>query len=125
MGLRIEIRARVNPTEEAEKVKRAILNIFPDARFILEGGEMEAEAESIENFAKLLKEQRIRDSARNVLLGNLYGDEVHFELNKQAAYVGRVSFSVGEVALGSIHVVIRGENLREVIERIAPDTRNL
>ncbi len=125
MGLEIEIRTKVYPTEDVEKVRRAILNLFPDVEIEVMGEELVGRAQDIENFAKLLREQRIRDSARAVLLGNLYENEVAFEVSKQAAYVGRVNFSVGNVALGSIRIKIRGENLRELIERIAPNTRNL
>ncbi len=125
MGLRVEIRARVHPTEDEERVRRAILNIFPEANIRAEGEFLVGETTNLENFANLLREQRIRDSARRVLLGNLYGDEVEFEISKQAAFVGKVSFSVGNVALGNIRIRIEGDNLESLIDRIAPDTRAL
>jgi len=125
MGLRVEIRARVHPTEDEERVRRAILNIFPEANIRAEGEFLVGETTNLENFANLLREQRIRDSARRVLLGNLYEDEVEFEISKQAAFVGKVSFSVGNVALGNIRIRIEGDNLESLIDRIAPDTRAL
>ncbi len=123
MGIEIVIEADVNPTEDVEKIKNAILQIFPDARFELLAGEIRAISKSMDNFGKILKEERIRDAARSVLLGNLYQDEIIFSINKQAATMGKISFSVGNVPLGDIRITIRGEGLRDMIERIAPDTR--
>ncbi len=125
MGLEIIIEAEVNPTEDVEKIKNAILSIFPDAKFELLAGEIIARSKSLENFGKILKEERIRDAARSVLLGNLYDDEVVFSINKQVATMGKISFSVGNVPLGDIKITVRGENLRELIDIIAPDTRKL
>jgi predicted RNA binding protein with dsRBD fold (UPF0201 family) len=125
MGIKVEIRARVYPTEDVNKVKRAILNIFPDAILRVEGDFILGETTNLENFAELLKEQRIRDSARRVLLGNFYDDKIEFEISKQAAFVGKVSFSVGNVALGNIKIRVKGDNLEALIDRIAPDTRAL
>ncbi len=123
MGLRITVRTRIYPTESEEKIRSAILSLFPDARIRREGDYIVAEAKSIDNFARLLREQRIRDAARGVFLANLRDDLLEFRINKQVATKGRISFSVGDVPLGDITVVVEGENLRDLIEEIAPDTR--
>ncbi|MCD6382975.1 MAG: hypothetical protein J7L88_00765, partial [Thermoplasmata archaeon] len=47
---RVEIRTRIYPTESLEKVKDAILNIFPDAEFALEGEELVGRAEELDTF---------------------------------------------------------------------------
>lgn len=125
MGLEITIETEINPTEDVEKIKNAILSIFPDARFELLAGEIIARSSSLENFGKILKEERIRDAARSVLLSNLYDDEIVFSINKQVATVGKISFSVGNAPLGDIKITIKGENLKELIDIIAPDTRKL
>lgn len=125
MGLEIIIETEVNPTEDVEKIKNAILSIFPDARFEILAGEIVAKSSSLENFGKILKEERIRDAARSVLLGNLYDDEIVFSINKQVATMGKISFSVGNTPLGDIKITIKGENLRELVDIIAPDTRKL
>ncbi len=125
MGLEITIETEINPTEDVEKIKNAILSIFPDARFEILAGEIIARSSSLENFGKILKEERIRDAARSVLLGNLYDDEIVFSINKQVATVGKISFSVGNAPLGDIKITIKGENLKELIDIIAPDTRKL
>ncbi len=124
MGIKIEIQTEIYPTEDVEKIKRAFLLLFPDVKLSVLPGKLVGEARSMEEFAKVLREERIRDAARAVFLSSLkkYGT-IEFELNKQAATVGKVSFSVGNVPLGNIRVRITGESLDSLIDSVAPDTR--
>ncbi|NPA75351.1 MAG: hypothetical protein GXO25_04640 [Euryarchaeota archaeon] len=123
MGVKIKIRAPVYPTESVEKIKDAILLLFPDAVFEVKESEITATSESIDEFAKILKEMRIRDAARHVFLKNLHGERLEFRINKQVATKGKISFSVGDAPLGDITVVVESPEIRELIEEIAPDTR--
>ncbi len=107
-------------TESAEKVRRAVLNLFPEAR-LEEGESLTGPAGSLDRFAELLQKQRIRDSAREVLLGALRGRHLVFHLNKQAAFAGRVSFSA-HAPLGDICVTVVSDDLRGLIEELAPVT---
>jgi predicted RNA binding protein with dsRBD fold (UPF0201 family) len=45
-------------------------------------------------------------------------------INKQVAYVGKVSFVEGTPPLGGIEIVIEDENLEQLIDIIAPSTSN-
>ncbi len=124
MGVEIEIEAKIYPTESVEKIKEAILKLFPDAQLEILPGKIKGKAQSLEEFGKILKEERIRDAARSVFLSSLKRkQEIYFELNKQAATRGKVNFAVGNVPLGSIKVTIRGDDLLSLIDLIAPDTR--
>ena len=127
MGLVITVEAEVHPTEDIEKIKHAILSLFPDCTFTILAGKIVGESHSIDTFAQILKEERIRDTARSVFLSSLkkHSDEIIFGINKQVATVGKISFSVENVPLGNIIITIKGENLRELIDEIAPDTREL
>ncbi len=122
MGLEIKIETKVNPTENTEKIKNAILSIFPDAECEENEDKLKCQAENIENFAMLLKEQRIRDAARSIFLSHLHDNKIIFWISKQVATVGKVSFSVGEVPLGDIKIELRGDSLPALIDQIAPDT---
>jgi hypothetical protein len=77
-------------------------------------------AASLAAFHRLLREQRILDTARSVMLQGVVGDAVQFRLNKQAATVGRINFPPEEEPLGSIHVEIRGA--ASLIDWLAPRT---
>jgi len=109
--LSAEITAPVNPTESGSKVLKAVLNIFPKA-YVRQGSDnVFASFDSAEGFEKLrmlIRSRRIRASARAVLSKGLRGNLLVFYINKQAAYVGRLSFyEPGEVvALDPITVKV-------------------
>ena len=118
----VRISTRCYPTEDRDKVLRAVANLFPDC--VLIGDELlQGESSSLEEFAELLRRQRIRDSARSVLRRGLRGDSTSFRVNKQVASVGKVSFSEESHPLGDIDVTISDENIMSVIDMIAPNTR--
>jgi len=127
----IHIEAEINPTEDLEKVKRAVENIFGSLEFEVKprrrGSVLIAKAKGINGLTKLynlLRRERIRDAARGVLFDGLSEKSITFYLNKQVAYVGHISFSkpVAESPLGPIKVQIRCDNPRELIEWLAPKT---
>lgn len=123
MGVTVEIEVDVYLTEDPEKIKDAILKLFPDAKLTLLPGKIRGMAYNLDEFGKILREERIRDAARAVFLSSLKNDEIYFELNKQAATKGKISFAVSKVPLGSIKIRIKGDNLLSLIDEIAPDTR--
>ena len=110
----------LRPTESPEKVRRAVLNLFPKAR-LEEGESIRGPAGSLDRFAELLRRQRILDSSREVLLGSIRGRRLVFHLNKQAAFAGRVSFSA-HAPLGDIRVTVVSDDLRGLVRELAPPT---
>ncbi len=129
--LNLHVEAEVNPTESEEKVKTAVANMFGNMTVELKpqrmGNLLTAEAkrrEALENFQAALRRDRVRAAARKFLFANQHGNHVIFFLNKQVAFTGHVSFSqeTGESPLGPIRVVIESENLREIIDWLAPRT---
>ena len=117
---RVVIEAPCRPTEDPARVRQAVLNLFPDAEFE-EDGTVRGTATSLERFAEHLRNQQIRDSTREVLLGCLRGNELVFHLNKQAAFAGRVSFSA-YAPLGDLVVRVEADDLTQVVDRVAPAT---
>lgn len=118
----IFIEARLFPTEVEERVRQAILNIFPDAEIeAVESSDkklLRGRASDIKTLAKRLAEQLIRDAARKVLRKSVVGQELIFHLNKQAALVGKVNFTEGKSVLGDINVRISGEP-QPIIDRLS------
>ncbi|HII06434.1 MAG TPA: hypothetical protein HA349_03710, partial [Methanotrichaceae archaeon] len=108
----IELSASVSvrPTESPEKVAGALEMLFPGLELASSENRIEGRggAEFLSTFHRLLREQRILDTARSVMLHGEVGDSIQFRLNKQAATVGKVSFPPEEEPLGSIHVQIQG-----------------
>ncbi len=129
--INIQVEVEINPTEDQEKVKRAVENILGNAEFEIkqqkQGSLLVAKAEGMDGLTKfynLLRRERIRDATRGVLFGGLSGKSIVFYLNKQVAYVGHVSFSqpTAESPLGPIKVQIQCDSPRELIEWLAPKT---
>ncbi len=100
----------------------ALLNLFPDAE-IEENDVITGTATSLERLAELFRSQRVRTSAREVLLGAIRGDRLVFHLNKQAALSGKASFSA-ESPLGDIRVTVVADNLEEAVNELAPRRRD-
>lgn len=107
-----------HPTESVAKVKMACLKLFPDAEFE-EDDEVTGTAASLERLAELFKAQRIRTSAREALLGAVRDNRLVIHLNKQAAFAGKASFSA-QSSLGDIAVTIIADDLRSVVDEVAP-----
>lgn len=129
--LSIQVEAEVKPTEDVEKVKKAILNLFPDPTMesVVRGDEslLIAKATGEEGLSKLqslLKQERIRDATRKVLFEGVKGGIITFYLNKQAAYVNHISFCKpkAESPLGPIKIEIKCDNPEELIDWLAPRT---
>lgn len=109
------------PTEDKEKVCQAMHNIFPEGE--ITGDEhLTLVCESGEKLRELIWDTQIRDSARSVLLRGRSGESTRFTLNKQAAFMGKISFQDERTALGSISVVIKADNIDEAVDYLAEST---
>ena len=127
----VHVEVEVNPTEDPEKVRSAVENIFGSIEFEVKphgrGSLLIAKAKGIDGLTKLynlLRREGIRDATRGVLFDGLGEKYIVFYLNKQVAYAGHISFSkpVAESPLGPIRVQIRCDKPRELIEWLAPKT---
>jgi predicted RNA binding protein with dsRBD fold (UPF0201 family) len=117
MKLRVE--AEIKPTEDSEKVLKALRNLFPSLNFSQSGRILAGESDdlsSLQTMKELLRKQAIRDAARAHLLSRIFENKLEFMLNKQAAFCGRVNFTDGESPLGPIKVCIETENPKEIVQ---------
>lgn len=106
---------------------RAIENIFPGAQIRLAENELTANVEHLDHFAERLRDQRIRDTARDVMLRSAKSSprdngrsKIKFWLNKQAAFMDRVNFTDSPSVLGDIRVVIECDSPEHLIDMLAP-----
>jgi len=111
--------SRIHLTEDPEKVRSSIENIFPGSKLEMDGLSIFFSTDIVDNFIKVLMEQQIRDTAGMVLERNTKDDTTSFNLNKQAAFMGNVNFADGDSALGDIEVEVP-EGASEFIEMIRP-----
>ena len=107
------IRARLQPTEDPNKVAQAIRNIFGDIEMDTKQGVVSARLEGVDSLnglRSLIARERVRDTVRTVFTRWAEDDLLSFGLNRQAAYAGRFSLNLkGEDAMGPIQVWIEGD----------------
>ena len=135
MTLEVVAVAAVHPTEDQAKVERALLKIFPTGKvqreekpdgavFVSVHG---SGFEFLSNLRILIKQERIRNAARAILLRRLREPGLRFYLNKQAAFMGRVSFCepVGESPHGPINIEVDTEDKQAIVDYLAsPPTQS-
>ena len=120
--MRIVARAPCFPTEDKNKVRQALLNIFPRSEVEEREDELIARTDSGDKLRQIILDHHIRDTARSVMLRGRTGDRSYFRLNKQVAFVGKVSFVEDIPALGAINVEIEDEDLDGAIDLLAEST---
>lgn len=134
--IEVQVCARVNPTEDCEKVSTAIHAIFPGLDLdyqsinaneiynILVG---KTNLKGLLNLHALLRKEAIIDTAHTQFEKNIMADisSTTFILSKFVAFIGRLNFPAEEESLGSIHVTFNANSLFELnrlIEWLAPPT---
>src|SRR4030042_2773752 len=119
------VETEVNPTEDEEKVRAAINNILGNATITVKpeqkGSTLFAEAKGQDSLTKLrniMRNDRVRDASRRLLLKATRGNTIRFFLNKQVAFAGHVSFSeeTSESPLGPIRFTIETDNPQQLVE---------
>ncbi len=129
--MKVEVVTEVRFTEDKRKVLKALENVTkltyveekPTDVGVLLLSHCEGHA-CIEKLRNAIWRQGIQDAARSVISRGVVGDTIVFSINKQAAYVGVVSFVTepGESPLGPITFTVRTSNVRQFIDWIAPRT---
>jgi uncharacterized protein len=119
MKCKMTAKARINPTEDVDKVIKAISNIFEFDE--LEIGDdyilVTGDKESLRNLRESLKSRKIRDTAERMFIKGSEGDKIFFSLSKQAALVSIPNFVDREMsALGEIDVTIETDDVESFIE---------
>lgn len=122
--LSVKLSCPLYPSEDPEKVKAAILNIFPDATLDISNDRIEGTTDNLNKFAAQIRKQEILDTTRALLLKGMRRgtDMTVVHLNKQVAFAGSISFSEERTVLGTIKVTIEDNELEALIQNVAPET---
>ena len=107
MKCKVKVKAKVNPTEDLDKVIESISNMFDyddieiGEDYVLVSGGLE----SLETLKDLLAERKIRDTASRILEKGTTDNKIVFSLSKQVALIGIPNFVDGYLSpLGEIGV---------------------
>jgi len=125
----VRAEAAVEPTEDEKKVERALLKLFPTGRaerrveqdvtvgLVVRGSGLEL----LSGLRSLIRQERIRSTARAIFMRSSQDRVMHIHLNKQAAFMGHVSFCApfGESPHGPISIIIDSDDMQAVIDYLA------
>jgi len=119
----IQIFCQINPSEDPEKIKLAVNNIFPDMELEVSDTQIVGKTNNfsvLSPISKSIHEKNIKNTYQRILKNNNDGDSTWFYLNKQAAFVNSVALcsEANESSLGPIKVVLRSNDIEQVIESI-------
>ena len=123
----VAVTAPVHPTEVTDRVADAVRELFPSADVETQADRVVATGHDLDRFREQLFEQRILDTARKELQRNRTDGGFAFDLKKQAAFNGKVNFSVGNPdELGDIHVevAVTEPSVEEFVAHLAPETED-
>ena len=119
----VEISSKINLTEDPEKVKKSIHNIFPKGNIQQDSDKLflRGNKELLNNFKKTLEKREIISVARLIMDNNIKDNVLTFYISKQTAFVNEINFSEGNSPLGDIQIKIESSNLEEVLNWLAPE----
>lgn len=120
----ISLSAKINPSEDMEKVREALSNIIP-MNYSFDGRMLKARTQDLEALTNVYEKIRAKRSLgvlRRLLLRGMGDDSSTILLNRQAAYVGSVVFCETEMEgpLGPLTLVVKADKIMNFIDWIAP-----
>jgi hypothetical protein len=117
---------KVYPSEDIEKIKTTIFNLFPDVKTKIENDQLSGNFEGIEQLTtvlQLVQHRNIKKTFLRILKSNISDNTTWFYLNKQAAFVNVVALcdEANESALGPIKIIIESNDIEKTIQTIIPN----
>ncbi len=117
----IRVECQVNPSEDPAKVVRSVKNVISNSSPELTDGTVRVVTKNpaaLSIIYEQVRSRRIIGVFRKALLNNMIAKSTWFYLNKQAAYVGRVSIceEESESPLGPIKVTLTSNELESLID---------
>ena len=123
ISCKIEMFCSVSPSEDPEKIQKAILNIFPYSTIKTENVSISAQSNDLKSLEKIFEAIHTKQTQkiyRRNLEKNLENDTTWFYLNKQAAFVEKIAIceKTDESPLGPIKVILTSSNIDRIIDWI-------
>lgn len=123
----IRMYAKINPSEDPQKVKQAVSGIFPNSTIHTDASRVNAESsdlQSLEHVCQVIHARQSQGTYRRRLLENMQNDSTWFYLNKQAALAGKIAIceTASESPLGPITVTITSLDIDAVTDWLVSAT---
>ena len=122
----IQVFCEINPSEDAEKIKTAVFNLFPELKIKVKENAISGNSNDLGLLSKVLKSiqnRKIKNAFLRILRSNMKDNSTWFYLNKQAAFVDVVALcnEANESALGPVKVVLESNDIEKTIETLTSD----
>lgn len=123
ISCKIEMFCFVNSSEDPNKIKKAISNIFPYSTLetkIFSISAQSKDLKSLEKIYEIIHTKQSQKIYRRNLEKNLENNTTWFYLNKQAAFVEKIAIceKSDESPLGPIKVILTSSNINGIIDWI-------
>jgi len=118
---KISAYCQVNPSEDPQKVERAISNVLSNVDIYIKGDSLEATSKTLESLLcihEIIHSRNTQKVYGRNLKRNLIDDFTWFYLNKQAAFVNVVTLceNADESPLGPIKIILKSEYIENIID---------
>lgn len=118
---KIEVLSSINPSENPNKIKKAILNVLPNCDITIGESSIKAKTDNFSSMEKIhesihsTKSQRV---LQRQLEQHMDKDSTWFYLNKQAAFMEKIVLceEVDESPLGPLKIVIYSSNIDRIVD---------
>ncbi|MDA0756473.1 MAG: hypothetical protein O3C04_05420 [Crenarchaeota archaeon] len=119
----IHIFCQIHPSEDPQKVKTAVNNIFPEIELKMSDSDVSGKTNNFSILSRVIKsihEKNTKNTYQRILKKNNDGESTWFYLNKQAAFVDIVALcsEANESSLGPIKIILRSNDIEQVINSI-------
>lgn len=121
---RVDVWAEVNPSEDPQKVQRALTNTVPGCEYTTGKSSIRAISDdvvSLDILRDAIISRQSQAGLRRNLLRNLDGKTTWFYLNRQAALVGTAAVcdDPEESPLGPLKITLTSDRIHDIIEWMA------
>ena len=120
INCKIEMFSSINLSEDPNKIKTAISNIFPNSILKNENFSIHAlsnDLNSLEKIYEIIHAKQSKKTYKRNLEKNLENNTTWFYLNKQAAFAGKIAIceEADESPLGPIQVILKSNDIERLI----------
>jgi predicted RNA binding protein with dsRBD fold (UPF0201 family) len=119
--MKITVTTQLNATENAEKLKTALENVFPKISFKVSKTSVSGSSEDVVNLRYIkekVMEKRIKNTARYLILQYRTEAGARIMLNKQTLLLGKINFVEEQYPMGNVVVDIETDNIEGLADYI-------
>lgn len=121
ISCKISAYCQVNPSEDPQKVERAISNVLSNMAIYIKDDSLKATSETLESLLYIHKTIHSHNTQKGYgrnLKRNLTDDSTWFYLNKQAAFVDIATLceNADESPLGPIKIILQSKHIENIID---------